>query len=221
MSVSRHPFFYLPVDGSPRSCRFKERFGASEGKKAIPRKWRSGGNVDRPYDDDDGFTMVELMVVVLVIGLLIAIALPTYLGARNRAYNRAAQSNLRSALIGAKAIFSSSNSFVCARATNGVAVPCIGIGMPSVERSLTYQTTASTTAAPNVSIWTTTTAMTWAAARMSKSGTCFGIRDVMTPTGAPPVTATVGTWYGQGYSAANCTGTFAATVANTNVKRWT
>jgi prepilin-type N-terminal cleavage/methylation domain-containing protein len=83
-----------------------------------------GGNVQR--DGDDGFTMVELMVVVLVIGLLIAIAVPIFLGARNRAHNRAAQSDLRSALVGAKAIFASNGSFSCARTTNGTVAPASG-----------------------------------------------------------------------------------------------
>ncbi|MER3521874.1 MAG: hypothetical protein C4317_06775, partial [Acidimicrobiia bacterium] len=47
---------------------------------------------------DEGFTLIELMVVVLIIAILISIAIPTFLGARRRAQNRAAQSNLRNAL---------------------------------------------------------------------------------------------------------------------------
>lgn len=46
---------------------------------------------------EDGFTLIELMVVVLIIAILIAIAVPTFLGARERAQNRVAQSNIRNA----------------------------------------------------------------------------------------------------------------------------
>ncbi len=51
--------------------------------------------------DDGGFTLIELMVVVLITAILIAIAIPTFPGARQRSQNRAAQSSDRNALTAA------------------------------------------------------------------------------------------------------------------------
>jgi type IV pilus assembly protein PilA len=51
------------------------------------------------------------MVVVLIIGILIAIALPTYLGARTRAQNRAAQTDLRSAYVAASTYYAANETF--------------------------------------------------------------------------------------------------------------
>jgi type IV pilus assembly protein PilA len=62
-------------------------------------------NIRKSMQDDKGFTLIELMVVVLIIAILIAIAIPTFLGLRRRAQDRAAQSNLRNALTAAKAYF--------------------------------------------------------------------------------------------------------------------
>lgn len=58
-----------------------------------------------PQNKDEGFTLVELMVVVLIIAILIAIAIPTFMGARSRAQDRAAQSNLRNSLTAAKVFY--------------------------------------------------------------------------------------------------------------------
>src|SRR4051794_29719666 len=54
---------------------------------------------------EEGFTLIELMVVVLIIAILLAIAIPTFLGARKKAQDRAAQSNLRNALTAEKTFY--------------------------------------------------------------------------------------------------------------------
>jgi type IV pilus assembly protein PilA len=58
----------------------------------------------RLHDDEDGFTLIELMVVVLIIAILLAIAIPTFLGAQNRARDRGTQSDLRNGITAAKTI---------------------------------------------------------------------------------------------------------------------
>jgi prepilin-type N-terminal cleavage/methylation domain-containing protein len=66
---------------------------------------RSDGN-------QGGYTLVELLIVFIVIGVLLAIAVPSYLAVRDRASKNTVKTNLRSALPAAQAYYADNGTYV-------------------------------------------------------------------------------------------------------------
>ena len=121
--------------------------------------------------DQRGFTLVEALLVTAVIGVLLVIAIPSFLGTRARVQDRSAQANLRVALTNAKALYADTESFAKITATT----------LHDAETSLDFTSAPST--APNmVSVHSGSGGIVLAA--QSRSGVCYVVGDAANAAGA-------------------------------------
>ena len=142
---------------------------------------------------ESGFTLIELMVVLLILAILLAIAIPTFLGVTGSANDRSAQSNLNTALTNAKTIYEQNNqAYPLSTATTQPLGVSIAANEPSLPMKSTTVASVTTVTAGNVAA-VTDVASTNGAILMSlanKTQECWWIADnTADMTSAPAASA--------------------------------
>jgi type IV pilus assembly protein PilA len=95
--------------------------------------------------DESAFTLIELLVVLIIIGVLLAIAIPSYLGFQKKAQQTAAQSDVRQAIPDAEAYYSDYGDYAFTKLANGTAAGTAVAALQSYDQGLSTAVSTSGT----------------------------------------------------------------------------
>ena len=150
--------------------------------------------IRRGLNKDEGFTLIELMVVVMIIAVLIAIAIPSFLGFRKSAQDRSAQSELRNVLLSEKAFWLDNGDYTETAAditafepnANLNADPAVGVDIDLRDADSDVVCLTRQSESGNFfSLWESSSAGTWYGATELTAADCVA---------AAPGTYTQGGW---------------------------